>query len=218
MCYGVIYWLLRKSGGLFAGTSVGSSLGHCFDVTKKSGTKNRVTICSVFDDFLRSGALFKDESGFGRVAYKRGQRWCRGSLTVEASLVFLLVLYTVIFIIYSAFYLHNEMILQEAVYETAIYGTMLDKSDVGQMQTKMSQKYNEAVGGRLISMKQPGVCMEVKDNEITVSVQGRMDTVPIGFASNYHRDIICAEKTVSYSNPLDKIRILKLIENLNERK
>lgn len=143
-----------------------------------------------------------------RIGYK-------GSFTVEAALIFSMVVFVVLFTVYSAFYLHNVTIIQETAYETAIYGTMLDQSDTNQMKQKMQKKYTDAIEGRLISMEDPQVNIEVNGGSITVSISGSMRTVPVGFLSNYNNYEINAKKKVSYSNPLDKIRILKLIEELS---
>lgn len=125
-----------------------------------------------------------------------------------------MIVFVVIFIIYSAFYLHNETVIQGTAYEIAIYGTTLDKSDSMKMQEKMQKKYKDAIDGRLISMNEPQMSMEVNGNAVTVSISGTMNTVSLGLFDNYNNEQISAKKTVKYNNPIDKIWVLKFIENL----
>lgn len=138
----------------------------------------------------------------------------KGSFTIEATFIFPLVVSVVLFIIYSAFYLHNEAVIQGVAYEIAIYGTMLDKSDKSVMQEKMEKKYKDAIDGRLISMDEPKLNIECEGKTIKVNICGRMDTVIFGISDNYNDRLISAERIVKYSNPIDKIWVLKLIENL----
>lgn len=109
--------------------------------------------------------------------------------------------------------MHNQAVMKEVAYETAIYGTMLDKVNSKEMKGKMWNKYENSIEGRLISMKKPDGSIKVEGNTITVKVRGTMDTVPIGFLPSFNGYEIIAEKSVTFNNPLDKIRILKMIKN-----
>lgn len=137
---------------------------------------------------------------------------------MEASLIFPLVVFTVLFIVYSSFYLHNVTVIEGAAYELAIYGTMLDKTDVTDMKAKMQEKYKSAVKGRLISMDEPQMNIEVEGDSISVSIKGTMHTVPTGLVSNYNNYVIHATRQVSYNNVLNKIRILKVIDKISSYK
>lgn len=106
------------------------------------------------------------------------------------------------------------MVIQEAVYEVAIYGSVLDKSDSEKMKEKMQSKYKNTIENRLISMKESNMSVKVEGNSVTVSISAEMKMVGIGFLPNYNANIISAEKSVTSVNPIPKIRILKMIKDM----
>ena len=110
--------------------------------------------------------------------------------------------------------MHNQTVIYGAAYEVAIYGTTLERSDISKMKAKMQEKYQESVGDRLISMESPEVTMEVNGDDVTVKISGKMRTVKLGFLPDYNHAVIRTERTVSYSNPVDKIRILTMIDEI----
>ena len=156
--------------------------------------------------------MHDDYIGRNNSLYLNSQIVLKGSFTIEAALIFPMVVFVVIFIVYSAFYMHNEAVICGAVYETAIYGSTLDKTDVNVMQKKMLEKYNQSIGHRLISMDNPQVKIEVNGKDVKVKIRGVMKTASIGFIPDYNGFAITAEKIVSYSNPIDKIRVLKTMK------
>ena len=143
------------------------------------------------------------------------KRYLKGSYTVEAALIFPIVLYVLLFIIYSAFYLNNCMVLEEAAYETALYGTTLERKDVSMMKQKMQKKYSDAVGGRVIAMSRPSCSIEVKDGYVTVQISGTMHTISSGFLPGYNGMVLSSQKKAELWNPMDKIRLNKLLDKGN---
>lgn len=133
----------------------------------------------------------------------------QGSYTVEASLIVPMVLFSIVFILYSAFYMHNQAVIKEAAYETAIYGTVLYAKNTEEMKRKMQEKYRNSIDGRLIAMKKPVFSIKADNKGVTVSIKGKMTTGPLWFLPGYNQPQITAEKQVSYRNPVQKIRLTK---------
>ena len=65
------------------------------------------------------------------------------------------------------------------------------------MQDKMQKKYKDAIEGRLISMNEPQMRMEVNGNAVTVSISGTMNTASLGVFDNYNSEQISAKKQLS---------------------
>lgn len=135
-----------------------------------------------------------------------------GSYTVEAALIFPIVLYVILFLFYSAFYMNDRIVIQEAAYETALYGTTLNRTKTDQMKQKMQSKYTSAIKGRLIAMEEPACSIEVKNGYVTVTISGQMKTISMWVLPTYDGTIITAEKQAELWNPMDTLRINQLLE------
>lgn len=138
----------------------------------------------------------------------------KGSYTVEAAVVFPIVLYVIVFILYSAFYINNVVVINEAAYETAIYGTTLNRSRTEDMKTKMQSKYTSSIQGRLIAMAKPECSIEVSGNYVTVSIRSVMYHAGIGIFPGYSGSEISVQKKAKLWSPIDKMRINKAFEKL----
>lgn len=206
MCKRNVSGVFRQFGIAFYRAASGSSMECVSDSFEKGWQKDRDTICSVFND-----GIYRND-----FAVKFKYQYVKGSYTIEASLIFPIVLFTVIFILYSAFYMHNRAVLQETAYEMAIYASNLDYRDTEEMKRKMWEKYQNAIEGRLISMKEPEVSMEVKSKDITVRISAEMTTVPLVFFQDYNHAVIQVKKSVSMGNPLSMIRGIKAIKRVTE--
>lgn len=147
---------------------------------------------------------------------KQISKYLKGSYTIEAALLFPIVIFSVFFIIYSAFFMHNQSVIREAVYETAIYGTTLNLKNTNEMKQKLQKKCQTAIEGRLISMKKPQVFLSVKKNCVSVQISGEMSTTPLWFLPNYNGSKISVQKSVSAKNPIQTIQMLKLMKGLQE--
>lgn len=143
--------------------------------------------------------------------------WIKGSFTVEAALVFPIVLAVVLFLIYSAFYIHNREVLTEAAYETAVYGSVIDRTDSDSMKRKMLAKCSRAVRERLISAKTPTYYIEVDKNQVTVSVSSKMQAVQLVGLENFYNTGIQAKRSAIYVNPVDRVRLAASIRKLAEK-
>lgn len=147
--------------------------------------------------------------------HSSGIRCVRGSYTVEAAVIVPMVLFVLLFIIYSAFYMHNQAVLNIAAYETAVYGSTLNPAEE-EIKEKMSGKYMEAIKGRLIAMKRPDVYVQVDGSRVTVKTCGEMQTISVGWLPTYDGEKIEVEKTVEYQNPVHKLRLWNTIKGLRQ--
>lgn len=194
MCNGTLPWFFQKFKSVFFSIAPGCSLERGKSVVKKGGEEDAAAVPA----FYGSGIL-------------RNAFMLRGSYTVETAFIFPIVLFVILFLIYLAFYLHNCVVIKEAAYETAIYGTTLDFSDPKEMKQKMLEKYDRAIEGRLISMEKAAISITIEQRDITVCVKSRMKTAGLGFLSDFNQLIIFSEKTVTGENPLEKILLVKLL-------
>lgn len=197
MCNGSISRFLQEYGVGAGGADSGGVVWNGSADIAQGGEKDRTAICSVPVCCAR---------------YCVGGRWLKGSYTVEAALVFPIIMYAILFIFYSAFYINNEVVLREAAYETAIYGTTLDRTQTESMKTMMQKKYVSAVKGKLFAMEMPNCSISVDKKYITVTVSGVMKNVSLAFLPGYNDIQIFAEKRVKLWNPIDELWINKLFE------
>ncbi len=204
MCNRNLYRILWKYNFAFFGFTSGRSVECLTDYNKESRKKDRDSVCA-----FSAGSIYRDG-----VSIKHRPEYVKGSLTIEAALIVPIVIFTVLFILYTAFYMHNRAVIQEAAYETAIYGTTLNRKDTNNMKQNMQIKYQNSIEGRLISMGKPQIAMEVKDHNVIVQIQGAMMTVPIGFLPDYNSEDVWARKSVSFKNPVQIIRLKRAWDSL----
>ena len=198
MCNRFISRVLQKCSIVFCGISVSGSV-ECYLVDKQEGgEKDRDTFCSVF-----AGNTYGYDV------------WCvKGSYTVEAALVFPIVLAVILFLIYSAFYMHNRAVLMEAAYETAIYGTTLDVSDIDTAKRKVLGKCYRSLSDRLISAGKPSYDIQANKNRITVSVKSTMNTVQLEGIGSYQNSTLSVTRSANYVNPIDRVRLYKYLHGM----
>lgn len=197
MCNRSISWFLQKYAVIAGGVGSGGIVGNDSSYIAQGRKKDRTAICSV---------------PVCSTCYCVGIRRIKGSYTVEAALVFPIIMYAILFIFYSAFFINNQVVIREAAHETAIYGTTLDRTKTEDMKVMMQKKYVSAVKGKLFAMEMPNCSIEVKKDYITVSVSGVMQNVSTAFMPGYDGIQIFAEKRVKLWNPIDELWINKVFE------
>lgn len=77
----------------------------------------------------------------------------RGSLTVEASLIFPMVFTCIVFVIYMGFFLHDLSIIKSVSMEAVLYGARGEMLDIGEPEDMGIRAYEELIGNKLIQMK-----------------------------------------------------------------
>lgn len=142
----------------------------------------------------------------------------KGSVTIEATVVLPMILFVVVFLIYSCFYLHDDMVIQEATHEIAIYGTTLDYRDTKKMKALMKEKYENAINGRLLATKDVTYDMKFDEDKIKVTIKGIMKNVAVGIFPGYEGTKISATKEAKFTNPVKTIKWMSLYWELQKEK
>lgn len=194
MCNRSMVRFLQKYGAVVRFPFACRSLGYLFAQHKESREEDGTALYSI---------------------HSSGVYYVRGSYTVEAAVIVPMVIFVLLFIIYSAFYMHNQAVLNTAAYETAVYGSTLNPAEE-KIREKMSGKYMDAIKGRLIAMKSPDVNVQVDDSRVTVKIRGEMQTISVGWLPTYDGERIEVEKTVEYQNPVHKLRLWNTIKGLRQ--
>lgn len=94
----------------------------------------------------------------------------KGSYTLEASLLMVIIITLLTAVIYLGFFLHDQAYLQNAAYETALIG-ILNKNEEN-MLSVVEKKKEQVLDGRLMGTKAVRGTVEVHDQEIQVQFQG----------------------------------------------
>lgn len=128
-------------------------------------------------------------------------------------MIFPLVLYSVIFVIYTAFYMHNVAVLKEAAYETAVYGSTLDMKQPEQAKQQLRLKYNNAIDGKTIAMEKPNAKIEFVNHQIIVRVSAKMKKAPILVLHNLG-GVVTVEKSAESIDPIKQVRLNRILENV----
>ncbi|MCR4909072.1 MAG: pilus assembly protein [Lachnospiraceae bacterium] len=140
-----------------------------------------------------------------------------GSYTVEASLLFPLILGVISLVIYTAFFLHDRAVLDAASYQAALRGSLVtsDKSD---FLSKAEKAGDEILSGRLLATRTLVKDIEMKGNTLTVRYTGSLK-LPSGilFIPLLPREVtVTAESKAKRLDPTGFVRQCRIIENLKE--
>ena len=202
MCNGFVSRFLSEFGVAVDCACLSGGLECSTACCQKGRKKDRAAICPV-----SVGGVYRS---FGNLI----ETGLRGSYTVEASLIVPIVLFAVLFVINSAFYMHNQTVVRETVYEIAIYATTLNRENINEMKSRVQEKYLHSIEGRLISMNQPEISVKVENDSITVKISGEMNTAGGSLLPSYNHAVVNAEKTVSFCDPKQTLRLLKKMKSL----
>ena len=95
----------------------------------------------------------------------------KGSYTVEASLLMVIILPILTGLLYLGFYLHDSAVLQNAAYETAVCGSLFQEEE--EQKSIVESKKQEMISRCLIRGSSISGRVEIGETAITVSYQGK---------------------------------------------
>lgn len=90
------------------------------------------------------------------------------------SLLFPFILFAMLFIIYTGFYVHNRAIAEEAAYEAAIYGSSLDNTDLNKVQKQVEQRLEGIMEDRLFSVQDKSLSVQANKERVQVEITIKM--------------------------------------------
>lgn len=141
-----------------------------------------------------------------------------GSFTIEAAVIFPIILCIVVFILYSCFYLHDDMVIQETAHEVAIYGTTLDYKETREMKNLMSKKYQKSVEGRLLATKVHKIEMKFEDGKVKITICGIMKNVVSGMFPGYKGLKISATREAEFTDPVKTVKWMSVYWKMQKDK
>lgn len=118
---------------------------------------------------------------------KTGKIWetvCRGSFTVEASLLMPLVIAVFLFIIYLGFYLHDACVLRQNAYLISQKAGQISQRDAGQVRGRIQELVSTEAEHALLAAKVEGYSVEPGRDTIRVAIKGSMQFGRFGILKN----------------------------------
>jgi len=140
----------------------------------------------------------------------------KGSYTVEASLLMVIIITLLTAVIYLGFFLHDRAYLQNAAYETALVACLNLKED--NLPAKVEDKKKEFLNGRLLGSKNVEGSAAISNHKITVYFQGEFP-VP-GLVMWYfcrNKLPIQAKISLSIKDPKSTVNKIHGIESLKKQ-
>lgn len=142
----------------------------------------------------------------------------KGSYTVEAAMIFPLIMTVIVIIMYLAFFIHDRCVLYTSAYEAALRASMVRTSDADR--TAVAESAAESLKNQgLLRTEQIEKEVVVNGDNITVKMSGKF-SIPgnivfmgIGGTSGITVD---ATATAMKKDPVLFIRKCRFIENITE--
>lgn len=142
----------------------------------------------------------------------------KGSLTIEASLLFPLIMMVIVICIYAMFFLHDRTVLDESAYEAALRGCEIT-SEHGDVMSKVRATSDETLEGRLLSTKNVKTDVEITGHDIKVKYTGEF-VVPGGVnlvpEAGFKELEIRAEGHCSRREPVSYVKEFRTVINAAE--
>ena len=139
----------------------------------------------------------------------------KGSLTIEASLLFPLIMMVIVICIYAMFFMHDRAVLDASAYEAALRGCEIT-SEHGDVMSTVRATSEETIEGRLLSTKNVKTEVEITGHDVKVRytgdflVPGGVNLVP---EAGFKELKIKAEGHCSRRNPVSFVRECRTVIN-----
>ena len=140
----------------------------------------------------------------------------KASYTIEASLLFPIILTVIVFIIYGAFYIHDRAVLDAAAYGAALRGSEIT-SEKGDIFAKVKEAGERAIEDRLLATRDVDMDIEIGKDKITVKNRGDFK-IPAGVVlvpgMDFGGSAVRAEGHSARLDPTGFVRECRVVENL----
>ena len=97
----------------------------------------------------------------------------RGSYTIEAALVFPLIMGVIVFLIYMSFFLHDMAVMKSCAYQAALKGSLI-RTSTFDMETEAQKAAEYNIRGLLLATEEVKTDVSVSGKKVTVSYSGRL--------------------------------------------
>lgn len=157
----------NKFNPIYRGICDGCCIWHAFAAAERYGQENGNAVCTIFTDYI---------CGDDRIMKKRG------SYTIEAALLMPLILGSIVFIIYAAYYTHDRAVLQKCAYIAALRGSQIRIGD-GETCTIAKENSSQLIQGKLLGSWELTDIAETEQDRVRVVYEGYMQ-IPKGVLMN----------------------------------
>lgn len=135
-----------------------------------------------------------------------GKYYC-GSYTVEMSFVSPVILIILLQLFYTGIYVHNRAVIEEAVYQSAIIGSMMDTKNLHLVEKEVQQTYEKIISNRLFGIEKDNLVVTVDFIQVKVEANVRMKTwYYLGGIKGYY-----GNQRIQYSEAVEFIYPKKMI-------
>lgn len=139
-----------------------------------------------------------------------------GSYTVEASLLFPLILSVIVFLIYISFFLHDRCVMNQSAYQAALRGSRV-KTEEGRVIATAERAASELIENSLLATRNVSHTVTIDGSEVRVTYEGIL-SIPTGtlFMKISGSDGIPVRGSGSAKrkDPIKFIRECRVVENL----
>ncbi len=136
---------------------------------------------------------------------RHGNKWLRGSMTVEMSFLMPILLMLIMSCIFATFYFHDKNILAGAAYETAVVGStkMREKDKIADSELK--ELFRERVGRKCILFAGSSAEIAIGKKDICVTASARKG-----------RFAVSVMKKAAVTEPEEYIRNLRRLKEIGK--
>ena len=140
----------------------------------------------------------------------------KASYTVEAALIFPLIMGVIVFIIYMSFFLHDRAVMKSCAYQAALKGSLIRTSE-SDMRSEALKAAEYNIDGLILATENIKTSVNVSGSEVPVAYSGNL-SIPQGilFMKIAGTDSILVEGTATayQKDAIEFIRKCRMAENL----
>lgn len=140
----------------------------------------------------------------------------KASYTIEAALIFPLIMGVIVFIIYMSFFLHDRAVMKSCAYQAALKGSLIRTSE-SDMRSEALKAAEYNIDGLILATENIKTSVNISGSEVTVAYSGNL-SIPQGilFMKIAGTDSILVEgKATAYQkDAIEFIRKCRMAKNL----
>ncbi|WP_238724634.1 TadE family protein [Diplocloster agilis] len=151
------------------------------------------------------------------IKYKLNKSW-KGSYTVEAAVLFPIILGILVLVLYLAFYLSDLAVLDNLAWKLALEGSLaVSYNDAQEIERELYEKANAQLDGRTLCVRLVDMDLQVTEKEAKVTFYGKFVIPGLPFVSGIiggKDGIVSVERTAQVRKPAGWIRNIRKLEGM----
>lgn len=118
-------------------------------------------------------------------------------------------------LIYIGLFVHNRAVVEEAVKESVLSGTLMGNSDLQYVKVKTEQKCTETLNGRLLEIKDYNLTVEA--DALKIKVSARVQMKDWGFLGDWTSYLLNRSVTVQEeANFIQPEKVIRLVNRFKD--